>query len=89
MVTRSSGTLRGQRNQCPSCGELFNRTSVFDKHRIGKHGKDRRCMTSEEMIGAGMFKGDDGFWRGKKFEGERRANPNLPRLDLDGYPVGG
>lgn len=65
MVSRSPVRLSGDRNQCPTCGELFNRTSVFDKHRVGKYS-DRRCLTVEEMEAAGMFIGADGFWRGSK-----------------------
>jgi hypothetical protein len=59
--------LNGQRNQCPTCGEYFTRNSVFDKHRIGEYkNKSRKCMNKQEMIDAGMFFGDDGFWRGAK-----------------------
>ncbi len=57
-------TLRGDRNECAGCGELFNSTHAFDKHRTGAHGVDRRCMSAEEMQERGMFKGSDGFWRG-------------------------
>lgn len=55
-------TLRGDRNQCPSCSLYFNSTFAFDKHRTGKHGVDRRCMTMEEMLAAGMAQRADGFW---------------------------
>lgn len=58
--------LRGDRNQCQSCGEFFNSTHAFEKHRTGDFGKDRRCMSIGEMGARGMFKGDDGFWRGSK-----------------------
>lgn len=30
-----SPTLRGDRCRCTACGELFNSTFAFDKHRIG------------------------------------------------------
>ena len=56
--------LTGDRNQCPTCGQLFKSTHAFEKHRTGEFGKDRRCRTEEEMSAKGMFKGDDGFWRG-------------------------
>lgn len=58
--------LRGDRNQCAGCGEYFNSSHAFDKHRTGIHGVDRRCLTPEEMTAAGMHFGDDGFWRGSK-----------------------
>ena len=58
--------LRGDRNQCPTCGKYFNSTGAFEKHRTGKHGIDRRCMTTEEMIAKGMILREDGFWIGEK-----------------------
>lgn len=56
--------LRGDKNQCPGCGEYFNSTGAFEKHRTGKFGVDRRCKTPEEMTAAGMVKKADGFWIG-------------------------
>jgi len=58
--------LKGDKNQCPSCGELFNSTYAFDTHRHGSFGKDRRCMTLEEMTEKGMAKNDAGFWISSK-----------------------
>jgi hypothetical protein len=46
--------LKGNHNQCQGCKEYFNSTGAFDKHRTGKHGVDRRCMTTEEMIAKGF-----------------------------------
>ena len=57
--------LSGDRNQCPGCSELFNSTYAFDKHRIGQHGIDRRCLTIEEMTEKGMVKNLQGFWVSK------------------------
>lgn len=65
-VQRPVLRLSGDRNQCPSCNEYFNRTSVFEKHRTGRFGIDRRCLTTVEMERAGMFKAADGFWRGAR-----------------------
>jgi hypothetical protein len=56
--------LKGDRNQCQGCKEFFNSTGAFDKHRVGQHGVDRRCMTKDEMLAKEMHLGDDGFWRG-------------------------
>jgi hypothetical protein len=56
--------LRGDRNQCTGCDELFNSTHAFEKHRVGEHGISRRCLTIEEMKEKKMFCGQDGFWRG-------------------------
>lgn len=68
MTTRNpSVTLRGDRNECPGCNEVFNSTAAFDKHRTGKFGKPaeqggRRCRTVAEMHSAGMVKNAAGFW---------------------------
>lgn len=61
---KATKTLRGYRNQCTGCNQYFNSNFAFDKHRTGKHGIDRRCMTPDEMIAKGMVLLDDGFWRG-------------------------
>lgn len=62
--------LRGDRNECAGCGELFNSTHAFEKHRTGSHGINRRCLTVDEMVSAGMVKGADGFWRGSAMPSE-------------------
>lgn len=54
--------LTGQMSQCRTCGEVFNSTAAFDKHRIGRHGIDRRCMTEAEMREAGMDHNRRGLW---------------------------
>ncbi len=55
--------LSGDRNQCAGCGEFFNSSFAFDRHRIGEHeGNQRRCMTIDEMIARGMSVSSSGFW---------------------------
>jgi hypothetical protein len=54
--------LTGSRCQCIACDEYFNSTFAFDKHRIGEHGKTRRCMTIDEMLAKGMEKNEALFW---------------------------
>lgn len=54
--------LQGQKNQCQGCKRYFNSNFAFDKHRTGKHGKDRRCMTEEEMTAKGMSMNARSFW---------------------------
>ena len=56
------------RNECPTCDELFKSVSAFDKHRIGTIGVDRRCMTKDEMLAAGMMQNKHGFWVSKIWE---------------------
>lgn len=60
-------TLRGDRCRCSllteGCGESFNSTAAFDKHRVWAEGKViRRCLTVEEMLAKGMAKNASGYW---------------------------
>ncbi|TCG08362.1 hypothetical protein BZM27_12565 [Paraburkholderia steynii] len=69
--------LTGDRNQCPTCGEFFNSSSAFDKHRTGPFGKasapaQRRCMSPDEMRALGMVKNDAGFWIEKRMSDAQR-----------------
>ena len=58
--------LTGDRNQCPGCGQYFNSSFAFDKHRTGDHANNgRHCLDAENMEKKGMVLGDDGFWRGR------------------------
>lgn len=66
-------SLRGDRNQCAGCGELFNSTHAFDKHRRGEFGSGRRCLSAEQMSAAGMVLSADGFWRGSAMPAELLA----------------
>jgi len=54
--------VRGDRNQCAGCGELFNSSFAFDKHRTGEFGTKRRCLTVDEMLDKGMGKNTSGYW---------------------------
>lgn len=64
-MTEPIRELRGDRNQCRGCGEYFNSTAAFDKHRTGNfHERTRRCMTKDEMVAKGMAQRADGFWVG-------------------------
>ena len=61
-------TVRGDRNQCAGCKQLFNSTAAFDKHRSGPFGTpestsaNRRCMTADEMGTKGMAVNAAGYW---------------------------
>lgn len=55
-------------NQCPTCGELFESISSFDAHRHGVFGKDRRCMTEQEMLFKGMSKNKYKRWITKAWD---------------------
>lgn len=75
--------LTGSRNQCPTCGELFNSFSGFDQHRTGRIGTpSRRCMTSDEIVATGLALSADGFWRSPMPDAALRARQQvLARLE--------
>lgn len=67
MTTRTTLTLRGDINQCPGCGEIFNSTHAFEMHRVGPHeGNRRRCLTIDEMQARGMVKVGLGRWASRR-----------------------
>ena len=56
-------SLRGDRNQCPTCQEYFNSSTAFDQHRVGSFEPDtRRCLTVAEMQVKNFGKTNDDFW---------------------------
>jgi hypothetical protein len=58
-----SRTLRGDHCQCPACGEYFNSTRAFDKHRTGTYTPmQRRCLSPDEMRAKGMLVSARGWW---------------------------
>jgi len=56
--------LSGDRCQCAACGEYFNSTAAFDRHRVGGYRVpgDRRCLSTYEMSERGFSKNLKGFW---------------------------
>jgi hypothetical protein len=63
--------LTGDRNQCRGCGQYFNSTGAFDKHRRGDFtDRTRRCLSTQEMQGSGMQRSRTGFWVGRAFTGQ-------------------
>ena len=58
--------LTHKRCRCRGCGEYFNTVSLFDKHRRGKFGVNRQCLTTEEMRSKGWYLNDAGFWVGNR-----------------------
>ena len=53
--------LSGDRCQCTACGEYFNSTGMFDRHRVDKY-PNRRCLTTDEMSLKGYTTNRAGFW---------------------------
>lgn len=61
--TRERRELKGDRNQCPSCGEFFNSTAAFGKHLHGQVATpERRCMSVGEMVASRMAQNSGGWW---------------------------
>lgn len=55
--------LKGEQNQCPTCGTYFTTNRGFERHRGGKYGNSsdpRRCI---DPATRGMHLDSDGFWR--------------------------
>lgn len=59
--------LTGQKNQCQACKRYFAKNYIFAKHRVGTFGKDRRCMTDDEL-NASFYLSADGFWRSRNVQ---------------------
>ena len=70
--------LTGNRCQCTACGEYFSRERVFDRHRVGDYGANRRCLTAVEMTARGWRRNDAGCWINDPLEaaGRARIRPN-------------
>ena len=67
MGERGDKKLRGDRCRCATCGEYFNSTFAFDRHRVGGYQtatkpSTRRCLTVAEMAAKGMSVNPAGFW---------------------------
>jgi hypothetical protein len=66
--------LTGNRCQCPTCGEVFNSLSVFDRHRVGSFEGPasacaRRCLSVVEMAARGWSRNGAGYWIERRREG--------------------
>ena len=53
----SAMKLTGDRCQCTACGEYFNSTYAFDRHRVRYV-----CRTAEELRAKGWSVNAAGFW---------------------------
>jgi len=52
----------GNRCECTACGEYFSSIQAFDRHRVGQHGIDRRCLTVSDLTASGWSKHTRGHW---------------------------
>lgn len=74
----------GNGSQCQGCGEVFNSVCAFDAHRTGI-GKDRRCMSLEEMQAADFRTNKYRRWVvGKMPEGVWGRKPDVDMPIADG-----
>lgn len=73
MSTHEPPKLTGRRCQCCGCGEDFNGERGFDRHRVGVHGVNRRCLSVAEMIARGWYRNAGGFWAMTQMDSARRA----------------
>ena len=64
--------LGTNRCQCVMCGEYFNSTFAFDKHRTGEFG-ERVCLTEDAMREKGMATNATGWWVSEMWEGAADA----------------
>lgn len=76
--------LTGDRCRCGECGEHFNSTRAFDKHRKGdygnpgeKPGTGRWCLSEFGMEALGMAKNAGGFWVGHPESLEDKARRRI------------
>jgi len=85
----NSRRLTGSRWRCRGCGEYFNSVHAFDRHRVCGSPTVRRCLTTDEMAGAGMSVNSSGFWISKPRPEHRvkRVTSRIPAALRD-TPVG-
>lgn len=82
--------MSSDRCQCSprtgGCGEVFNSTTAFDMHRVGRHGVDRRCLRVPEMLSAGMDRNAGGYWVTRLMPVQARTARAGPAIGSDPLP---
>lgn len=48
-MTQTLAVLTGKRCQCPTCNEVFSTVGNFDRHRVGEHGPNRKCVNPQTV----------------------------------------
>lgn len=61
MNTKIKLTVGSMANQC-QCGLRFKSVGGHERHRIGRFGIDRRCMTVSELVEAGFTQNVHDQW---------------------------
>lgn len=55
--------LIGDRCRCGACGESFNSTFTFERHRVGTFEPlERCCLSVAQMLAQGFRKNKAGYW---------------------------
>lgn len=55
---------------CDACGRGFSGDAAAGKHRRGRHDQERRCLTDDEMVRAGLVLNEFGLWGQKPPRGK-------------------
>jgi len=79
--------LTGDRCLCKTCGEHFNSTRAFDKHRTETYAQlSRRCLSPDEMRALGVSQNAAGFWITQKHRILASAHSRISGDRLDPLP---
>ncbi len=86
-------TLTGNRCQCMACGDWFNSTSTFDRHRVGAfetpmQASTRRCLSAGELTARGWQRNAAGFWIERPRQGPT-IRAQGPRMNVPARGVTG
>jgi len=83
--------LTGNRCQCTACGDFFNSTSTFDRHRTGRFDVpgDRRCLSADELIARGWSRNTAGFWIERAMRSTATGVFHRGRVTASSSPLGG
>ena len=87
MPARERPKLSGRRCQCCGCGEYFNGERGFDRHHVGVHGVNRRCLSIAEMIARGWYRNAAGFWAITRLDGAGRARSRPAQARPAPFPL--
>lgn len=89
---KTTRVLTGDHCQCGACDEYFNSTKAFDRHRRGKPGVNRHCLTPTQMLAAGMCKNAGDWWITEpgapdRFRVKRQGRDPVSTPEVEGVPT--
>ena len=53
----------GLQSECGACGLIFCGVEAFERHRVGQHGVNRRCLTVNQMTAKNFTRCEFDRWR--------------------------